>query len=187
MRLDADAGLPPWIVGGGLLICSLLCAILAARRPREPGYATLYWIGLAAVLLFLGLDEPFNLHRPFRLLRRVFDPGGSSTANFLLAALIGGATFALIFARFLLRQPARCRNALIAGAALYFCGLAGGKTLHVVEKTLGITVDAQIVEPARLLLKLAGIACCLFALIALIRQRPQPPMHSPLGEEKRDA
>jgi hypothetical protein len=183
MNLDADSGFPPWIVGGGLLICSLLCAILAARRPREPGTATLYWIGLAAVLLFLGLDEPFNLHRPFRLLRRVFDPGGSSTANFLLAALTGGAAFALIFARFLLRQPARFRNAMVAGAALYFCGLAGGKILKVFGKALGITMDPQRIEPVRLLLKLAGIACCLFALIALARHKPEHPLHSPAGEE----
>lgn len=173
MSLDADAGMPPWIVGGGLSACSLLCAIRAARRARTSGPETLYWIGLAAVLLFLALDEPFNLHRPFRMMRRVFDPGGSSTANFLLAALIGGAAFALIFARFLLRQPPRCRNAMIAGAALYFSGLVGGKILSLFGKMLGTTMDPQIVESARLLLKLAGVACCLFALTALARHRPE--------------
>lgn len=123
LDFDEEHNLPTLYSSFALMACALLLAAVGELHRREPSdYWP--WFGLAAVFVFLSVDEVVQLHEHIDQVR-----GGAlerwRVSGWLLPYLAVAAALAIGYARFLWRLPARHRNWFIL-AGVIFVGGAGG-------------------------------------------------------------
>lgn len=125
-----DDSLPAWYSSVILLFCAVLLAGIArvARRSGEP--YVFHWAALAAIFLYLAVDEGVAIHEKLSPLGRAMLRGAGIESGVVSRAwVVPGAIFALVVAlvylRFLLRLPARTRRLFVVAGVL-FVGAAIG-------------------------------------------------------------
>jgi hypothetical protein len=181
MRLfdvNSEHNVPSWFSSMLLIGCALVAAILAALTRRAGGRDARYWAALAAVLSLLSLDEAAALHE--RLGGPAAEVLGAATRGALhFAWVVPGVVLALVvglaFLRFVLRLPRSTRRLVVAAAALYLTGAAA------LEAVGGMVLEAQghramylLVTAAEEGLEMAGAVLLLYAILRLLRLRPEP-------------
>jgi hypothetical protein len=169
---------PSWFSSMLLIGCALVAAILAALTRLAGGRDARYWAALAAVLSLLSLDEAAALHE--RLGGPAAEVLGAATRGALhFAWVVPGVVLALVvglaFLRFVLRLPRSTRRLVVAAAALYLTGAAA------LEAVGGMVLEAQghramylLVTAAEEGLEMAGAVLLLYAILRLLRLRPEP-------------
>ena len=192
--LNGEGNLPAWYQAALLLACAAgLAGIGAARPGAGPGGRFPYrwaWRGLAAVFLYLALDEAISIHERAVLPLRRLAFGGTpfEDVGWVFPAAALGAALGVALLRFLVHLPGPTRRAFALAAGLYLAGaigmeVAGGwwsfrfgydspgfGLLVVVEETL---------EAAGLLVflhALLGYAAAAWGqVLVTISDHPQPP------------
>lgn len=127
-----EANLPTWI-SGQLLFTAAVVLFLIARNVRlRDGKSASYWLGLAAIFLFLSADEIADIHALVgSLVARKTDLQDSFMKSLWVlpyAALT--ATVGLIYLRFLLGLPRRTAILFVISGVGYAFGAVG---LEVIE------------------------------------------------------
>jgi hypothetical protein len=176
--VNGEANLPAWFSSALLLGGALLAAVLSALVGRAGGRDAGWWAGLAAVLSLLSLDEVASLHE------RLGDPaarvlGDAARGPLRFAWIVPGGLLALAvgaaFLGFVVRLPAATRRLLVIAAAMYLTAAVG------LEAVGGVALDADVSHAVYLLvsgaeegLEMAGSILLLYALLRLLRLRPEP-------------
>jgi len=109
-----------------LLACAGLMLLIGLSRRAQGARDGGYWLFLAAIFAYLGIDETVKLHE--RLIVLIRDALGTSGVLFFawvipygLAALVLG----LIYLRFVWRLPTRVRTLVLLAGGLYVAGALG--------------------------------------------------------------
>ena len=126
--VNKEANLPAWF-SSSVLLASAMVLWDAAREKSavRDRYARHWWV-LAAVFLYLSLDELISLHEATSGMIRgalgVSDEGAPSQAWILLAAPLV-LLFALVYLPFLFHLPTRVRLLTVAAGCTYVAGALG--------------------------------------------------------------
>lgn len=167
---NMEANAPTWFSSALLLGVGTLAALIARRAATLRGY----WVAVAAVAVFLSLDESVQLHELLtRLLRSglAVGPGFSMTIVAivsLLPVLLGAA----VFHRFMRALPRPTAVGLLAAGAVYLGGAVGVDTIAAMVAFGG---GAGLVDPAlntvEELLEMSGLILAIHVLLAHLQER----------------
>ncbi len=124
-NLDNEKNIPTLFSTLLILLCALLLLLVSLihrRRQQAAGN----WLLLAAIFLFLGIDEFCSLHE--RLItpsRELFTASGAFYFAWIIPYGIGVVLLALILGRFILALPAHPRRLMLVSASVYLSGAIG--------------------------------------------------------------
>lgn len=123
--LDGERNVPSLFSGLLILSCGVLLSLIAlGGRGRRVGRT--YWLGLAAIFLFLAVDEVVSLHeRLIEPLRAALHTSGVLYFAWLIPYGIAGLLVGVAYARFLFRLPPATRNRMVVAGLVYVAGAAG--------------------------------------------------------------
>lgn len=130
-----DQSVPSWYASVILLLCSVLLAVITHAERGDGAGRSLPWGILAAVFLYLSVDEGVGLHeRMGPLGGATLEAAGlgsevpiSRTWVIPAAALV--LVFVLAYARFFLALPGRIRALFLVAGALFVGGALGMEVL----------------------------------------------------------
>jgi hypothetical protein len=130
LNLDNENNIPTWYSSSALLFSAILLTVigLANRSRRNP--SAFQWLGLAAIFLYLSLDEAASLHEMTSNLSRPM-LGTLGYFHWLLSVawVPFGAIFVLIVAlaylRFLAALPVKTKYLFLIAGTLYVGGALG--------------------------------------------------------------
>lgn len=114
-----------------LVAAQLLIAISVVTR-RVNGLHFAYWAGLAAIFLFLSIDEALSIHELFtKPMRKLLQGSGGMLLFFawIVPYAIVVLGIGIIYLRFLLRLPRRTAAFMVLSGALYIGGALGVEML----------------------------------------------------------
>lgn len=160
-----------WFNSGLWLLMGVLSALIALARPR---FRAAWWL-LAVVGLFASVDEYLEVHErldiPANRLAELlpFDLGFTWV---LLGAPIA-LVICLLLLRLVLSLPARARNGLLLGGALFVLGAIGVETLNgLILSRNDFMVDNAFIYGTMIeeLLEMSGVAVAFAALVSLIQR-----------------
>ena len=165
--IGSDKNLPTFYSSFAILFCAILLTVIARAAGKDRATSVGYWYGMAAVFLFLALDEMLELHeKAIDPLREMFNASGLLYYTWVVPYGIGTLVFAAVYARFLLRLCRRTRILFVSAGAIYVLGAIGIEMLSGLyfESHGGsnpVYVALQTVEET---LEMAGIVIFIFAL-----------------------
>ncbi|TXK38132.1 hypothetical protein FVR03_14185 [Pontibacter qinzhouensis] len=120
---DKEGNLPSFFSAFLLLLASLFLGLIAACKQQEKNFFSGYWVALALIFLFLGIDEAAGMHE---LVLSKFSNGHVVWGQASGAAMLVFATFYYQFYKSL--NKATRRGFFVAG----FCFLFGAVGLEMV-------------------------------------------------------
>jgi hypothetical protein len=166
--VDGEGNVAAWLSSALLLVCAALLALagLDVRLERRDRRA---WWGLAAVFLYLSIDETAQVHEMVvEPVRRLTGVGGPLLhVAWILPALVLVALLGVALAGFMARLPRGTRRRFVVSAVVFLAGavgmeLAGG--VHSARdgfETATYAVMAGVEE----LLEMAGVVFFARALV----------------------
>ena len=124
--LDQERNIPTLYSSIAILLCSALLTVIAVARKRKGQQDHPYWIGLAAVFLFLSIDESLSFHERLSIPIKT----ALNTSGFLVSAWVIPYTFFVIilllsYLRFLLNLPRKIRYLMSIAGIIYIAGAIG--------------------------------------------------------------
>jgi hypothetical protein len=130
LNLDNENNLPTWYSSSALLLSAILLAVIGLANKREGNPYANQWLVLAAIFLYLSLDEAASLHEMAgRLLKPMLQAAGYFHGFLYFTWVVFGAIFVLIVAlaylRFLAALPAKTRYLFLIAGTLYVGGALG--------------------------------------------------------------
>lgn len=134
--LDSEVSIPTWWQQTVLVGCAGLAWLASKDRPDRR-----HWLGLAAILTFVSIDEGSEIHeRLIDPMRNLFGvDGGILWFAWLIPGLVAVALFGATFLRFWLRLEPRIRWPLALAGCLYLVGAVGFEMVGgAYESSLGV-------------------------------------------------
>jgi hypothetical protein len=127
-HVDDENNLPSWYQSVAYLCAAVLLALIALPRLRRGAAFARHWGALAAIFLFLSLDEMGSLHeRSTEPLQRLIDlPAGVWMSGWVILGLLGVAALGLVYLRFFFIHLGRPERVQVALAATLLVGGALG-------------------------------------------------------------
>lgn len=172
--LGADGNLPTFYSSFAILFCAMLLTLIGVAGWGDRHIHTAYWLGLAAIFLFLSVDEMLELHEH---LNEPIRSALKTSGFFYYAWVIPYGALLLIFLaaylRFLLRLPGRTAVLFVVAGATFVSGGIGVEMISAahseIHGNLNVTyVTLQTIEES---LEMVGIVIFIFALAEYIDQR----------------
>ncbi len=149
VKFDLDLernNVPTWYQSSTLLLSSFLLTVIALLRFNEEDKDYKFWGFLAAIFLYLSLDEAVSIHEQLTMpLRTTFDLGGIFYLSWVIPAVLFLGILFLVLYKFLQRLPVRTRFLMIAAGIIYVSGAVG------IEMIGGQYLDAANDLPTRIL------------------------------------
>jgi hypothetical protein len=135
LSVNEENNLPTWYSSSALLLSAMLLAVIGLANKREDNLYTLHWLGLAAIFLYLSLDEAASLHEySASSLMPMLETIGYFHGFLYFSWVIFGAIFVLIvalaFLRFLAALPVQTRSLFLIAGTLYVGGALGIEMLE---------------------------------------------------------
>lgn len=173
LDLDGEANLPAWYSSMLMWTSAGLLGVHAALSRGSPDRTASYWSALAAIFVYLSLDETSQIHEyAGLLLPDDFRPGGFFTLRWLIVAGPIVVATGLLFTPLLLRLP-RSDALRIALAGAVFVGGAVGME-HIAGYVLAnpgphvvYAVETLIEEG----MEMAGLCLFISALLRLLARK----------------
>lgn len=126
--LDKEANVPTLYSSVTILLCAGLLAVIAIARKKQGKRDYLYWAGLAAIFVFLSVDETAALHENIiRPLRTALHTSGVLYFAWVIPYGIFAIVLLLIYLRFLFSLNPRIRYLIIFSGIIYVTGALGGE------------------------------------------------------------
>lgn len=125
--VDEENNLPSWYQSVAYLFAAALLALIALPHWRQQAPFARHWAGLAAIFLFLSLDETGSLHESTiePLQRLIGVPSGAWAPTWVVLGVIAVAALGLAYLRFMLHLSWRERVQVVLAAALLVGGAIG--------------------------------------------------------------
>ncbi len=137
-NLDLERNnVPTWYQSSTLVLSSFLLALITLVRREAKDADFRYWGVLAAIFLYLSLDEAVSIHEQLTMpLRTTFQLEGIFYLSWVIPAAVFLVIFFLAFLKFLLRLSSQTRNLMIKAGSIYVLGavgveMVGGEYLHL--------------------------------------------------------
>ncbi len=171
-RTQTENNIPTWYQSSALLLCALLLGAIAWGTKRLGRPYVGHWKFLAAVFLFLSVDEAVEIHEAVSIaLRRVIDTGGPFRYVWVIPYGIFAAVLGVAYLGFLARLPRRTRRLfLLAGGG--YVGAAVGVEMVQAVLDRGPYLFARVASPIAAnveeALEMAAIVLFVYALLSYI-------------------
>ncbi len=165
--------------GFALFISSLLFFCISSLEEKQ-GKKRRYWLGLAAVFLFLSLDEAFVLHErlgdytaQYIKSTGILEASGLLYFPWIIPYSILTIILGLLYFRFILRLPRKTTILLILSAIIFLTGAAGLDMLGGREAELHgyYTVTYIVLFTIEEFLEMIGVVLLIYTLLDYIKQR----------------
>lgn len=177
--LDIEKNIPSFYSAFAIFLCSLLFFCITLLEKKQKGRRW-YWLGLAAVFLFLAFDEALALHEElgdyteeYIKATGILQAGGLLYFPWIIPYSILTTLLGLLYFRFIVRLPRRTSLFLICSAVIFLTGagffdMLGGKEaeLHGYYSTT-YTALYTIEE----FLEMSGIVLLMYTLLDYIEQQ----------------
>lgn len=179
LNVDEEESLATFLQMINLLGAAVLLYVVGHRVRRLGQPHAFAWSALAAIFLYLAIDESTLLHEHLILpLQRAFDAGGIFYFTWVIVAIPLLVVFLVLYIPFLRDLEPRTRNRFILAGTVYVAGALG------VEMASGVWAEERsFIDPVYLMvfvpieegLETAGQLLFLSALMAYVA-RHQPTM-----------
>ncbi len=177
--LDIEKNIPSFYSGFALFFSSLLFFCLSSLEKKQ-GKKCRYWLGLAAVFLFLSLDETFVLHErlgnyteEYIKSTGILEAGGLLYFPWIIPYSILMTILGLLYFRFIFRLPRKTTVLLILSAIIFLTGAAGFDMLGGREAELHgyYSVTYTVLYTIEEFLEMIGVVLLIYTLLDYIKQR----------------
>ncbi len=125
-NLDSEKNIPTYFATIQLLVCAVLLTIIGFARKKQGAKHFWQWLGLAAVFLFLSMDEFIEIHE---VIGTSVQNTLKTTGVFFFAWIIPYGLFVvgmlLAYVPFILRLPSAVKWLVIGAGFLYVTGALG--------------------------------------------------------------
>ncbi len=175
--LDEEANnLPTWYQSSTLLLCSVLLLVIAFIRQSFEDVDTKFWALMAAIFLYLSIDEAVSIHEQLIVpLRHGLNAHGVWFSAWVIPALfLLVVLFALVF-KSLWRLSPRTRWLFIISGTIYVAGAVGMEMIGAkyYEIHLETQQDAKdfgyaLLTTTEEFLEMSGIALFIFSLLRYV-------------------
>ncbi|CAK8721329.1 Multidrug transporter [Candidatus Electrothrix laxa] len=177
--LDIEKNIPSLYSAFAIFLCSLLFFCISSLEKKQ-GRRRCYWLGLAAVFLFLSLDESLALHEGLGdLTEEYIQQTGIMQARGLLyfpwiipygilTTLLG-----MLYFRFILRLPRKTAVLLILSAGIFLTGAVGFDMFGGREAEIHgyYSVMYTVLYTIEEFLEMSGIVLLMYTLLDYIEQQ----------------
>ncbi len=103
--LDVEGNIPSLFSSVSILLCSGLLYIIGTAHMKDGNKESYYWMGLAAIFLFLALDEGATIHeRLIGPMKGIMEDTGYPYLTWVVPYIIFSTGIGLIYLRSLLSQ-----------------------------------------------------------------------------------
>ena len=177
--LDIEKNIPSLYSGLALILSSLLFFCISSLEKKQ-GRKRYYWLGLAAVFLFLSLDETFVLHErlgdyteEYIKSTGILKASGLLYFPWIIPYSILMTILGLLYFRFIFRLPRKTTVFLILSAIIFLSGAAGFDMLGGREADLHgyYTITYTVLYTIEEFLEMSGVVLLIYALLGYIEQR----------------
>lgn len=177
--LDLEKNIPSFYSGFALLFSSLLffCISLLEKNPEKKHR---YWLGLAAVFLFLSLDEVFVLHErlgnyteEYIKSTGILEASGLLYFPWIIPYSILMIILGLLYFSFMLSLPRKTGVLLILSAIIFLTGAAGFDMLGGREAELHgyYSITYTVLYTIEEFLEMIGVVLLIYTLLDYIEQQ----------------
>lgn len=170
--LNREANIPTWFASLLLTLNAFILAIIAMRTKAQQGPYYTQWFVLAAIFLYLSIDESALLHEMTeKPVRRVLHVSGYLYFAWIIPAVCCLIVLGVYIRRFLFELPKNTRWLFLIGGAVFVSGAVGmeaiGSNIFSTtkgQKTMAYNVLATVEEAFEML----GLLIFFYALLAYI-------------------
>jgi hypothetical protein len=177
--LDIEKNLPSFYSAFAIFLCSLLffcISLLEKKQVRQ----RCYWLGLAAVFLFLSLDEAFVLHEglgdyteEYIKTTGILQASGLLYFPWIIPYGILTTLLGVLYFRFILHLPRKTTVLLILSAIIFLTGAAFFDMLGGREAELHgyYSITYTVLYTIEEFLEMSGIVLLMYTLLDYIEQQ----------------
>ena len=172
-NFDQEKNIPTLYSSFAIIICSILLLIISLEHKRK-GESWLPWMGLAAIFLFLSIDEVASIHERFEgPVRQSLDSPGLLYVAWVIPYAIALLVLVISYSKFLLELPRRTAMLFIAGGLLFISGAIGFEFVSGRHTVLYGNDDIlyAFYYTCEELLEMLGVAVFIYALISYIADK----------------
>lgn len=165
--LGAESNVPTLYSALSLLTCAALLALIGAAAASRQGAMRSYWIGLAAIFVFLGADEIIGIHeRLIEPVRAALGTRGALHYAWVVPYGIATLMIGLLYCRFLRSIARRSALLFIAAGAIFVTGALGFEMIGglIFEESGDRSLSYIVVQSVEEALEMCGIVLFIYAL-----------------------
>lgn len=177
VNVDREKNLPSLYSTLTLVLCSLLLAMIALQKRADGDRDRHHWTGLAAIFLFLGMDEALSFHEKIdKLIKGVVNTTGIFHYAWLLPALAGVVIVLGFYRPFWQRLPQQSRRLALAALATFLSGAVGMEMLAGLYVSYAQQWNRLLWAMMTLIeegLEMAGVLILIYALLSYMANYAQ--------------
>lgn len=173
-NLDEEGNFPSFYSAVAILVCSGLFAVIACEQQRNQKPYWPQWWGLAAIFLFLSLDEAAQIHELFDndTLLSGLQTTGLWAWPWVIPYLILVVLFTIVFFKFFLSLSTQYKLLFGASAGLYVFAAIGMEMVgaFVYELTGRKTLTYVLIFSLEEMIEMFSIVLLIYSLLWFIEQ-----------------
>jgi hypothetical protein len=181
--VNAEQAIPTWYSAAMLLMAAVLLGLIAAAKRTSGDRDTRYWTGLAAIFLYLSVDEGAVIHEVLAdWLQTELNLGGYLAFAWQIVAAPLVIIFVLFYLRFLFRLPPRTRNLFLVAGALYTVGalVVDAVSANQWDRDRAITFRYLAIGTLEELFEMLGVVVLIYTLLSYaVEMRYTFTFHAP--------
>jgi hypothetical protein len=169
-NLDVEGNIPSWFSSILLFSSGLLLGFVASTQKRMGKPVAAWWV-LAAIFLFLSVDEFMAIHEALGTNFGEFIGASGLLLEYSWVLLYGpiGVVLLALFIPFLRRLPRRSRNLMILGGIVYVSGAIGveliGSRFWTVDQQGPQQWEYYVMAGIEETLEMLGLAIFIYSLL----------------------
>jgi hypothetical protein len=168
-NLNKEFNVPTLFSSLLLFFGAALLSLIAFHNKRSRYF--IYWLGLAAIFLFLSVDEGAQIHESIiKATRRQFNASGLFRSSWVIPYAIFVVTVFVVYLKFLFHLPTRIRWLFLIAGSMYVAGAMGFEMIAANdwEQTKKIDAFTVTLETLEETLEMTGILIFIYALLAYL-------------------
>ena len=172
-NVDKEGNVPTWYGSISLLICSVLLATIAQAQPKEATTNSKDWNLLAAIFLFLSIDEFASIHELLIFpVRTALGTQGFLYYAWVIPYGILVMLLGLKLVKFFTQLPAKTRRSFFLAAFIYLSGTLGMEMITGQYATLygQRNLPYALLTTIEELLEMSGVLVFIYALLVYLRR-----------------
>ncbi|RMF79290.1 MAG: hypothetical protein D6737_11980 [Chloroflexi bacterium] len=170
-NVNREGNIPTWFSSSILLFAALLFAVIAYAVRQRGGTLQARWWGLAAILLYLSIDEAAAIHEKLTV---PLQDSLHVTGYLYFAWVLVGIPLALIvtltYLRFVWHLPAHIRRLFFLAGAVYLGGALGVEIISANQWYLndGTSLIFSTIGTVEEWMEMMGVVIIIYALLRYI-------------------
>ena len=171
--LNWEANIPTWFSSLLLILNAFILAIIAIRTKALQGPYSTQWLVLAAIFLYLSIDESALLHEMTeKPVRRALDLSGYLYFAWIVPAVCCLIVLGLYIRRFLFDSPKSTRWLFVIAGTVFVGGAIGMEAIgsNIFSTNYGKTMAYSLWATLEESCEMVGLIIFFYALLAYIAE-----------------